>query len=117
MNTLGRSRVFLNGTGGSRRREDEQEDPRSGQPKMQRTGAIVDRVRTLERSDRTLGVSLIAEELNVGICSEKRPELWPDKKILHHDNVPAYDALTVRKSASWPRNPLQKRTIHLTHLT
>jgi histone-lysine N-methyltransferase SETMAR len=27
----------------------------------------------------------------------KRPELWPDKWFLHHDNAPAYDVLRVRK--------------------
>jgi len=27
----------------------------------------------------------------------KRPGLWPDKWILHHDNAPAHDALRVRK--------------------
>jgi hypothetical protein len=27
----------------------------------------------------------------------KRPELWPDKWILHHDNAPAHDALSVRQ--------------------
>jgi len=27
----------------------------------------------------------------------KRPGLWPDKWILHHDNVPAHDALRVRE--------------------
>ena len=42
-----------------------QDDPRSGQPKTQRTGANVDRVRTLVRSDRRLGVTVIAEELNM----------------------------------------------------
>jgi len=41
-----------------------QDDPRSGQPKTQRTDANVDRVRTLVRSDRRLGVTVIAEELN-----------------------------------------------------
>ena len=39
--------------------------PRSGQPKTQRTDANVDRVRTLVRSDRRLGVRVIAEELNM----------------------------------------------------
>ena len=39
--------------------------PRSGQPKTQRTDANVDRVRTLVRSDRRLGVRIIAEELNI----------------------------------------------------
>jgi histone-lysine N-methyltransferase SETMAR len=27
----------------------------------------------------------------------KRPKLWPDKWVLHHDNAPAHDALRVRK--------------------
>jgi hypothetical protein len=46
-------------------REDVQDDPRSGQPKTQRTDANVDRVRTLVLSDRRLGVRVIAEELNI----------------------------------------------------
>jgi len=46
-------------------REDVQDDPRSGQPKTQRTDANVARVRTLVRSDRRLGVRVIAEELNM----------------------------------------------------
>ena len=47
------------------RREDVQDDPRSGQPKTQRTDASVDRLRTLVRSGRRLGVRIIAEELNM----------------------------------------------------
>jgi hypothetical protein len=27
----------------------------------------------------------------------KRPELWPDKWILHHDNAPAHDALRIHE--------------------
>jgi hypothetical protein len=46
-------------------REDVQNDPRSGQPKMQRTDANVDRVRTLVGSDRRVGVRVIAEKLNM----------------------------------------------------
>lgn len=42
--------------------EDVQYEPRSGKPKTQRTDANVDRVRTLVRSDRRLGVRLIAED-------------------------------------------------------
>jgi hypothetical protein len=38
-----------------------QDDPRSGQPKMQRTDANVDTVQTLVRSERRLGVRVIAE--------------------------------------------------------
>jgi len=47
------------------KREDVQDDPRSGQPKTQRTDVNVDRVQTLARSDRRLGVRVIAEELNM----------------------------------------------------
>ena len=46
-------------------RVDVQDDPRSGQPKTHRTDSYVDRVRTLLRSDRRLGVRVIAEELNM----------------------------------------------------
>ena len=46
-------------------KEDVQDDPRSGQPKTQRTDAHVDRVQTLVRSDRRLGVRVIVEELNM----------------------------------------------------
>jgi len=42
-----------------------QDDPRSGQSKTQRTDSNVDLVRTLVRSDRRLGVRVIAQELNV----------------------------------------------------
>jgi hypothetical protein len=42
-----------------------QDDPRSGQPKTRRTDANVDRVQTLVRADRRLGVRVIAKELNV----------------------------------------------------
>ena len=46
-------------------REEVQDDPRSRQPKTQRPDENVDRVRTLVRSDRRLGVRVIAEELNM----------------------------------------------------
>jgi len=42
-----------------------QDDPRSGQPKTHRTDANVDRGRAVLRSDRRLGVRVIAEELNI----------------------------------------------------
>jgi hypothetical protein len=29
--------------------------------------------------------------------NRRRPELWPDAWILHHDNAPAHDVLTVHK--------------------
>jgi transposase len=46
-------------------RENVQDDPRSGQPKTQKTDANVDRVRTLVRSDQRLDGRVIAEELNI----------------------------------------------------
>ena len=42
-----------------------QDDPRIWQPKTKRIDANVGRVRTLVRSDRRLGVTVIAEELNM----------------------------------------------------
>ena len=53
-------------------REDVQDDPRSGQPKTQRIVAYVDRVRTLVRSGRRLGVRVIAGELNMNRETERQ---------------------------------------------
>jgi hypothetical protein len=41
-----------------------QDNPRSGQPKTERTDANVEGVQTLVRSDGSLGVRVIAEEFN-----------------------------------------------------
>jgi len=49
-----------------------QDAPRNGQAKTQRTDANVDRVRTLVRSDRRLGVRVIAEELNMNRETERQ---------------------------------------------
>jgi transposase len=46
-------------------REDMQDDPRSGQPKMQQTAANKVRVQTLVRSDQRIGVRVIGEEWNM----------------------------------------------------
>jgi len=45
----------------------------------------------------------------------KRPGLWPDERIPHHDNASVHDALEF--TSSWLRTLLQKWTIHLIHLT
>jgi hypothetical protein len=45
----------------------------------------------------------------------KRPGLWPDKWILHHDNAPAHDVLRVCEFMA--KNSIQKWTIHLIHRT
>jgi hypothetical protein len=67
LNTLRRNRVFFYGIGGSSKGEKMCE-------MTQEVGsqANVDRVRALVRSDRRLGLRLIAEELNMGICSEEK---------------------------------------------
>jgi hypothetical protein len=43
----------------------------------------------------------ILARLREGV-SRRRPELWPDARILHHDNASAHDALADR--AFWLRN-------------
>jgi hypothetical protein len=45
----------------------------------------------------------------------KRPELWPDKCILHHDIAPAHDVLRVCEFLT--KKSVTKLTIHLIHLT
>jgi hypothetical protein len=80
------------------------DDSSSGQTKTQRKNANVDRVRTLVRSDRRVGVRVIAEELNmnrkkVRKIVKKNLEMIKisAKIILHHDNAPAHYALKVRE--------------------
>jgi hypothetical protein len=69
--------------------EDVQDGPRSGQPKTQKTDAIEQTV----NQQRYLEVLTRLRES----VSRKRPELWPDKWTLHHDNAPAHGALRVRE--------------------
>jgi hypothetical protein len=87
-------------------REDVQDDPRSGQPKMRRADANVDRVRTLVSSDRRFGMRLIEEKgygnlfggktLNSGLRSGFSTTTMP----LH--------IMRQGFPSSWLRNPLQK---------
>jgi len=35
--------------------------------------------------------------------SRKRPELWPNDWILHHDNAPAHKTLSVKQEVSGPK--------------
>jgi histone-lysine N-methyltransferase SETMAR len=37
---------------------------------------------------------------------QRRPKLWPDAWILHHDNAPAHDVLAVREF--WPKKLIMK---------
>jgi len=38
----------------------------------------------------------ICKQLREAVC-RKRPELWPNDWILHHDNAPAHKALSVKQ--------------------
>jgi hypothetical protein len=96
--------------------EDVQDDPRSKQPKIAKDrhkceqsthlGALRSKIRCETIIRRRLRESF----------RRKRRELWPYKCILHHDNAPAHGALRVLANSNL-RNPLQKSTIHLIHLT
>jgi hypothetical protein len=44
----------------------------------------------------------------------KRPELWPDGWIFHHDNAPDHDASRVREFLA--KKSITNWTIHLFHL-
>jgi hypothetical protein len=86
--------MFLNGTGGSwkgekmcKMTEEVSSQRRKGQMQM------------WTEYEQTVNQHCYLEELtrlreSVG---RKRPELWSDKLILHHDNAPAHDALRVRE--------------------
>jgi hypothetical protein len=65
-------------------RRDVQDDPRSGQPKTERTDANVDGVRTLVSSHRRLSVRLIAEEpsMNREQCDRLLLRNWEWGKFL-----------------------------------
>ena len=62
---LAKSSVFERHWWFEKGRENVQDEPRSGQPKTQRTDENMDRVPTLVRSDGRLDVRVIQEELNV----------------------------------------------------
>jgi len=95
---------------------DVQDDPRSGQPVTQRTDANVDRVGTLVRSHRRLGVRVLAEKFNMNRETERQivnEDLWMRKfstkmvpRILTHDKKQRQLHISTD-----PRIPLQKWTI------
>jgi hypothetical protein len=57
-----------------------QDDPRSGQPKTQRTCENVDTVRTFVRSDRWVGVRVIEEKLHLN-CETVRQIVKEDLEM------------------------------------
>jgi predicted transcriptional regulator len=68
------------------------DNPRSGQPKTQRTDANVDRVQTLVRSDRRVGVRAIAEEMNMNRVTVRQivrgKKFVIEKNFRKNDNPP-----------------------------
>lgn len=62
---LSKSRVFAWHKRFSDGREDVEDDERSGRPVTMKTDENVERVRTLVRTDRRLGIRKIAEQLNM----------------------------------------------------
>jgi hypothetical protein len=104
------------------RREDVQDDPRSGQPKPHRIDANVDRVRTLVRSDGRLGAKLIEEKLNMNretvrqILMEDMGMRKMSAKMVPRILTDDQKQRLLHVKSSGLRNPLQKLTIHLTHL-
>jgi hypothetical protein len=80
--------------------DDVQDDPRSRQPKPQRTDANVDRVLKLVCSDRRLRVRLIAEEGSRNLFGGKTP---------NPGLTSGFSTMTVPLctfEGSWLRNPL-----------
>jgi hypothetical protein len=62
-------------------REDAQDDPRSGQLKTQRTGANVNKVRTLGALRSKIWCYLEVMTRLQESVRRKRPKLWPDKRM------------------------------------
>jgi len=75
------------------------DDPRSGQPKTQRTDANVDRVRTLVLSDRRVGVRVIAEELNINRETDCKGR-FGNEKIFRKNGASNLDTRPEKTSAS-----------------
>jgi hypothetical protein len=82
--------------------EDMQDDPRSGQPKMQRTYTNVDKVQTLLHSDRRLGVRLIAEVGNENLFEGKDPNSGITSGFTMTIHLPI---ICEEFARSWLRNP------------
>jgi hypothetical protein len=61
--------------------------------KTQRTDANVDRVQMNGKSTELFG----SADKVTGIFSEKDPQLWPNKWILHYDNGLMHDMLKVHE--------------------
>jgi hypothetical protein len=100
-------------------REDEQDDPGSGQPKTQRPSANVDRVRTFVRSDRRSGVRLTAEEPNMNKETRLFEEKDPNSSLScgFSTMTMPLNMMCLVSASSLLTNPFQKWTNRLLHLT
>jgi hypothetical protein len=78
-----------------------EDDERSSSPRSYRTGEGVEKVQNLVHSGERLRINRacymkIVKRLREAV-RRKRPELWPNAWILHHDNAPAHKALSVKQ--------------------
>jgi hypothetical protein len=73
--------------------ENIEENERNDYPIFCRTDENVKKLRNLVHSGRRVSVSTMAVQLNLGKETVKKPELWPNDWILHHDNVPVHKVL------------------------
>jgi hypothetical protein len=78
-------------------RENVEDDVRSCRPRSDRTDKNTEKVRNLVHSDRLLIIRAMAVQLNLDKETVKRPELWSNDWILHHDNAPAEKVLSVKE--------------------
>jgi hypothetical protein len=81
-------------------RENVEDDERKFHPRSHRTDKNVEKVLTMVHSDRRLAMKQayyveILKRLHEAV-RRKRPELWPNDWILHHDNVPVNKVLPVK---------------------
>jgi len=81
-----------------------EDQPRSGRPSTSRTDENIQKIRdailfdhrrTIDELEALTGVSWSSCQR---ILTEERPEMWRSGEwLLHHDNVPAHTALSLRQ--------------------
>jgi hypothetical protein len=81
------------------------DDERSGCPRSHRTDKNFGKVQNMLDSDRRSSIRVMAVQLNLDKGTAKRPELWPNNWILHHDNVPAHKQFVTQKSITEMEHP------------
>jgi hypothetical protein len=80
-------------------RENVEDDEKSGRPWSHRTNEKVETMGNMVHSDRRSSISRAYVEILKRLreyVRRNRPELWPNDRILHHNNAPAYKVLSVK---------------------